>query len=52
MRIGNYEVLNDRWNDHSWDAATLAATIDSSYDASCYGGPGGTSTYTFSLQRF
>lgn len=18
MRIGNYEVLNDRWNDHSW----------------------------------
>jgi hypothetical protein len=132
MRIGNYEVLNDRWNDHSWvwsvshsckddpecgtyfddpvlaphsdnlnviaiprplksqrfqntafyadgrytltvdvidgvrcvgynlpshdvyswDAATLAGTIDSSYDASCYGGPGGTSTYTFSLQRF
>ena len=18
MRVGNYEVLNDRWNDHSW----------------------------------
>jgi hypothetical protein len=133
MRIGNYEVLNDRWNDHSWiwsvghqcngvdpgcatnfedpviaphtdnlnviaiprplksqrfqntafyadgrytltvdvpdgvrcigynlpshdvyswDAASLAGTIDSSYDASCYGGPGGTSSYTFSLQRF
>jgi hypothetical protein len=133
MRIGNYEVLNDRWNDHSWvwsvahqcngvdpecatyfddpviaphtdnlnviaiprplksqrfqntafyadgrytltvdvpdgvrcigynlpshdvyswDAASLAGTIDSSYDASCYGGPGSTSTYTFSLQRF
>jgi hypothetical protein len=33
---------------YSWDAATLAGTID----ASCYGGPGGTSTYTFSLQRF
>jgi hypothetical protein len=132
MRIGNYEVLNDRWNDHSWvwsvthscngddpscgtyfddpviaphtdnlnviaiprplkshrfqntafyadgrytltvdvddgvrcigynlpshdvyswDAATLAGTIDSTYDAGCYGAPGGTSTYTFSLQR-
>ncbi len=132
MRIGNYEVLNDRWNDHSWvwsvthscndgapecgtyfddpviaphsdnlnvlaiprplkshsfqntawyadgrytltvdvddgvrcigynlpshdvyswDAATLAGTIVSTYDAGCYGGPGGTSTYTFSLQR-
>jgi hypothetical protein len=36
---------------YSWDAATLAGTIDSSYDASCYNGPGGTSTYTFSLQR-
>jgi hypothetical protein len=37
---------------YSWDAATLAGTIDSSYDASCYDGPGGTSTYTFGLQRF
>lgn len=133
MRIGNYEVLNDRWNDHSWlwsvshscnnddpecgtyfddpviaphtdnlnviaiprplksqrfqgtafyadgrytltvdvidgvrcigfnlpshdvyswDAATLAGTIVSTYDAGCYGAPAGTSTYTFSLQRF
>ncbi len=132
MKIGNYEVLNDRWNDHSWvwsvthsckndpecgtyfvdpviapatdnlnvlaiprplksqrfqntafyadgrytltvdvidgvrcvgynlpshdvyswDAATLAGTIESTYDAGCYNAPGGTSTYTFSLQRF
>jgi hypothetical protein len=133
MRVGNYEVLNDRWNDHSWvwsvahscnggdpdcatyfddpviaphsdnlnviaiprplksqrfqgtafwaegrytltvdvidgvrclgynlpshdvyswDAVTLAGTIDSTYDAGCSGAPGGTSTYTFSLQRF
>jgi hypothetical protein len=36
---------------YSWDAATLAGTIDSTYDAGCYGAPGGTSTYGFSLQR-
>ncbi|OPX12756.1 hypothetical protein [Mycobacterium sp. AT1] len=132
MRIGNYEVLNDRWNDHSWiwsvthscnddpdcgtyyddpvlaphtdnlnviaiprplksqrfqniafyadgrytltvdvidgvrcvgynlpshdvyswDAATLAGTINSTYDAGCYGAPGGVSTYTFALQPY
>jgi hypothetical protein len=133
MRIGNYEVANDRWNDHSWiwavmyscgggdpacgtqftdpvinpatgnlnviaiprplksqrfqntafyadgrytltvdvidgvrcigynlpshdvynwDAVSLAGTITSTYDAGCYGAPGGTSTYTFSLVRF
>ncbi|WP_319448005.1 MULTISPECIES: hypothetical protein [unclassified Mycobacterium] len=131
MRVGNYEVNNDRWNDHSWiwsvqhscgapdcgtqlvdpvvnpasdnlnviaiprppksqrfqntafynngrytltvdvidgvrcigynlpshdvydwDAVSLAGTIVSTYDASCYGGPGGTSTYTFGLQRY
>jgi hypothetical protein len=131
MRIGNYEVANDRWNDHSWiwsvmytcgdpdcgtqlndpvvnpqngdlnvigiprplksqriqgtafyadgrytltvdvidgvrcigynlpshdvydwDAVSLAGTITSTYDAGCYGAPGGTSTYTFSLLRF
>lgn len=37
---------------YSWDATTLAGTIDSTYDAGCNGAPGGTSTYTFSLQRF
>jgi hypothetical protein len=132
MKIGNYEVLNDRWNDHSWvwsvthsckndpecgtyfvdpiiapatdnlnvtaipsplksqrfqntaffadgrytltvdvidgvrcigynlpshdvyswDAATLAGTIVSTYDTGCFDAPGGTSTYTFFLQRF
>lgn len=131
MRIGNYEVLNNRWNDHSWvwtithscrndpecgtyivdpilapatdnlnviaiprplksqrfqntaffadgrytvtvdvidgvrcigynlpshdvytwDAATLAGTITSTYAAGCYGAPGGVSNYTFSLVR-
>ncbi|MDT5336017.1 MAG: hypothetical protein QOD90_1522 [Mycobacterium sp.] len=37
---------------YSWDAASLAGTIVSTYDAGCYGAPGGISTYTFSLQRF
>jgi hypothetical protein len=37
---------------YSWDAASLAGTIDSTYGAGCYGAPGGVATYTLSLQRF
>ncbi len=37
---------------YDWDAVTLAGTIVSTYDAGCYGAPGGTSTYTFGLQRY
>ena len=37
---------------YSWDEVSLAGTIVSTYDAGCFGAPGGTSTYTFSLQRF
>ena len=37
---------------YSWDGATLAGTIVSAYDAGCYGAPGGTSTYDFSLLRY
>ena len=37
---------------YTWDAATLVGTIVSTYDAGCYGAPGGTSTYDFSLHRF
>jgi hypothetical protein len=37
---------------YSWDGMTLAGTIESTYDAGCYGGPGGTGTYTFALQRY
>jgi hypothetical protein len=37
---------------YSWDAAALAGTIDSTSDAGCYGAPGGTDTYVFSVQRF
>lgn len=37
---------------YSWDAVTLAGTIESSYPAGCFGGPGGADTYAFALQRF
>ena len=42
--IGSNLPSHDVYN---WDAATLAGTIVSTYDAGCYGAPGGTSTYTF-----
>jgi hypothetical protein len=37
---------------YSWDVATLAGTIVSTYDAGCYGGPGGADTYAFALRRY
>jgi hypothetical protein len=37
---------------YNWDAVSLAGTITSMYDAGCYGAPGGTSTYNFSLSRY
>jgi hypothetical protein len=37
---------------YSWDAVTLTGTIQSFYDAGCYGGPGGTATYSLGLLRF
>jgi hypothetical protein len=37
---------------YDWDAVSLAGTITSTYDAGCYGAPGGTSTYDFSLSRY
>jgi hypothetical protein len=36
---------------YSWDAQTLAGSLDSSYDAGCDGAPGGTFTYPFTLSR-
>ena len=36
---------------YTWDAATLNGTVNSTFDADCYGGPGGSRTYGFSLQR-
>ena len=130
MRIGNYEVLTDRWNDHSWiwsvmhscgapdcgtyfedpviapatetmnvraiprplksqafqqsaffadgrytltvdvpdgvrcigynlpshdvytwDAVSLVGSIESTFAAGCYGGPGGVETHPFALRR-
>lgn len=37
---------------YSWDAVSLAGIVDSTYEAGCYGAPGGTATYNFSLRRF
>jgi hypothetical protein len=37
---------------YNWDAVSLAGTINSTYDAGCYGAPGGTNTYNFSLLRY
>jgi hypothetical protein len=36
---------------YSWDAVTLAGTIDSVYDVGCFNGPPGTQFWTFALQR-
>lgn len=37
---------------YSWDAVTLAGQVDSTFDTGCGGGPGGTTTYPFSLVRW
>lgn len=36
---------------YSWDANSLAGTIDSQYDVGCFNGPPGTQFWTFALQR-
>lgn len=36
---------------YSWDAVTLAGTIDSQYDVGCFNGPPGSQFWTFALQR-
>jgi hypothetical protein len=36
---------------YSWDAITLAGSLDSTFDAGCDGAPGGTRTYPFTLSR-
>ena len=36
---------------YTFDAATLAGWVDSSFEVGCGGAPGGTDTYTFSLVR-
>ncbi len=36
---------------YSWDATTLAGTLDSSFDTGCNGAPAGTYTYPFTLSR-
>jgi len=36
---------------YTWDAASLNGSVNSTFDADCYGGPAGSRTYGFSLQR-
>lgn len=36
---------------YTWDAVTLAGTVESTFDAGCNGSPGGVSTWTFALMR-
>jgi hypothetical protein len=36
---------------YSWDAVTLAGTIDSRFDVGCFNGPPGSQFWTFALQR-
>jgi hypothetical protein len=36
---------------YTWDATTLAGSLESSFDAGCDGAPGGTRTYPFTLSR-
>jgi hypothetical protein len=36
---------------YTWDAATLAGSLESSFDAGCDGAPGGTHTHPFTLSR-
>jgi hypothetical protein len=37
---------------YSWDASTLAGSLDSSFDTGCDGAPGGTFSYPFTLSRY
>jgi hypothetical protein len=37
---------------YSWDAVTLAGSVDSTFDAGCGGAPGGTNTHAFQLVRW
>jgi hypothetical protein len=37
---------------YTWDAATLAGSVTSTFDAGCGNAPGGTASWPFSLTRF
>jgi hypothetical protein len=52
LRCGNlyYAPTSPTHDVYTWDAATLAGTLTSSFDAGCDGAPG-TLTYPFSLVR-
>lgn len=37
---------------YTWDAVTLAGTVESHFDVGCFGGPAGVNTWTFALRRY
>ncbi len=37
---------------YTWDPATLAGQVDSTFDTGCGGGPGGTNSWPFTLVRW
>jgi hypothetical protein len=45
---GNTMPTHETW---SWDEVTLAGTIESNFDVGCFGGPPGSQSWTFALQR-
>lgn len=51
LRCGNiyYGPVIPTHDVYSWDATTLAGSVDSSFTAGCDGAPGGTNTYPFML---
>jgi hypothetical protein len=53
LRCGNvyYGPIIATHDTYSWDATTLAGTLESSFDTGCDGAPGGTYSYPFTLVR-
>ena len=53
LRCGNiyYGPTIPTHDVYTWDATTLAGSLDSSFDAGCDDAPGGTRTYPFTLSR-
>lgn len=53
LRCGNvyYGPTIPTHDVYTWDATTLAGSMQSSFDVGCDGAPGGTITYPFTLSR-
>jgi hypothetical protein len=53
LRCGNiyYGPMVPTHDVYTWDATTLAGSLESSFDSGCDGAPAGTYTYPFTLAR-